>query len=88
MSALSNIPRLLRAVLQSLRVGDLCEEELPQLGQILSMMLQHAPLRSHLLANTSLLQHVIQELTVHSGAQGTYWSFSFLLITSFDILFV
>ena len=64
MSALANVPRLLRAVLQALRVGDLCEEELPQLGQILSMMLQHAPLRSHLLANTALLQLIIQELTV------------------------
>ena len=64
MSALANVPRLMRAILQALRVGDLCEEELPQLGQILSMMLQHAPLRSHLLANTALLQHIIQELTV------------------------
>lgn len=68
-SALSGIPRLLRAVLQALRVGDLCEEELPQLGHILSMMLQHAPLRSHLLANTALLQHVIQELTRYSHGE-------------------
>ncbi|CAL8247185.1 unnamed protein product [Lota lota] len=68
-SALSNIPRLLRAVLQSLRVGDLCEEELPQLGQILSMMLQHSPLRNHLLANTALLQHIIQELTRYSHGE-------------------
>ena len=65
MTALASVPRLLRTVLQVLRVGDLCEEELPQLGLMLSMMLQHAPLRSHLLANTALLQHIIQELTVH-----------------------
>ncbi|CAL8256988.1 unnamed protein product [Boreogadus saida] len=68
-SALANVPRLLRAILQALRVGDLCEEELPQLGQILSMMLQHAPLRSHLLANTALLQHIIQELTRYSHGE-------------------
>ncbi|XP_056142166.1 testis-expressed protein 10 homolog [Lampris incognitus] len=62
-SALSTVPRLLRMVLQSLRVGDLCEEDLPQLGQMLSMLLQHTPLRNHLLANGPLLQHVIQDLT-------------------------
>ncbi|KAM6967337.1 testis-expressed protein 10 homolog [Aplochiton taeniatus] len=62
-SALSSVPRLLRLVLQSLHVGDLCEEELPQLGQILSMLLQHAALRNHLLPNSTLLQHVIQDLT-------------------------
>ena len=85
MSALANVPRLLRAVLQALRVGDLCEEELPQLGQILSMMLQHAPLRSHLLANTALLQLIIQELTVSGRPAGTL-----LLLTaaSFVVLLV
>lgn len=69
MSALTSVPRLLRTTLQSLRVGDLCEEELPQLGQILSMMLQHAPLRSHLLTNTGLLQHIIQDLTRYSHGE-------------------
>ncbi|XP_071772908.1 testis-expressed protein 10 homolog [Centroberyx gerrardi] len=68
-SALSTIPRLLRMVLQSLRVGDLCEEELPQLGQILSMLLQHTPLRNHLLANAALLQHIIQDLTRYSRGE-------------------
>ncbi|KAJ0066131.1 hypothetical protein NL108_001354, partial [Boleophthalmus pectinirostris] len=62
-SALSGVPRLLRMVLQLLRVGDLSEEELPHLGQVLSMLLQHAPLHNQLLANTALLQDIIQQLT-------------------------
>uniref|UniRef100_A0A674DYL1 Testis expressed 10 n=1 Tax=Salmo trutta TaxID=8032 RepID=A0A674DYL1_SALTR len=62
-AALSSIPRLLRLVLQSLRVRDLCEEELPQLAQILSLLLQHTALRNHMLANATLLQHIIQDLT-------------------------
>ncbi|XP_022621555.1 testis-expressed protein 10 isoform X2 [Seriola dumerili] len=66
--ALSTVPRLLRIVLQLLRVGDLSEEELPQLGQILSMLLQHAPLHNQLLANAALLQEIIQQLTRHSRA--------------------
>lgn len=64
-SALSTVPRLLRMVLQ-LCVGDLNEEELPQLGQILSMLLQHTPLHNQLLANAALLQEIIQQLTVHT----------------------
>ncbi|KAJ3597830.1 hypothetical protein NHX12_001347 [Muraenolepis orangiensis] len=68
-SALCSVPRLLRTVLQSLRVGDLCEEELPQLGQMLVLILQHSPLRSHLLVNTALLQHVIQDLTRYSHGE-------------------
>lgn len=67
MSALSTVPRLLRMVLQLLRVGDLGEEELPQLGQILSMLLQHTPLRNQLLANAALLQEIIQQLTVNTA---------------------
>lgn len=65
---LSTVPRLLRMVLQMLRVGDLSEEELPQLGQILSMLLQHAPLHNQLLANASLLQEIIQNLTRYNRA--------------------
>ena len=66
MSALSTVPRLLRMVLQLMRVGDVNEEELPQLGQILTMLLQHAPLHSQLLANAALLQEIIQNLTVNT----------------------
>nr|XP_046255818.1 testis-expressed protein 10 homolog [Scatophagus argus]XP_046255819.1 testis-expressed protein 10 homolog [Scatophagus argus]XP_046255820.1 testis-expressed protein 10 homolog [Scatophagus argus] len=62
-SALSTVPRLLRMVLQLMRSGDLTEEELPQLGQILSVLLQHAPLHSQMLANATLLQEIIQHLT-------------------------
>ncbi|KAM9851906.1 testis-expressed protein 10 homolog [Aulostomus maculatus] len=72
-SALGTVPRLLRMILQ-LRVSDLSEEELPQLGQILSMLLQHTPLHSQMLANTSLLQEMIQHLTRYSrGATREQW---------------
>lgn len=64
-TSLSSVPRLLRMVLQSMRVRGLNEEELPQLGQILSMLLQHTPLHNQLLANTALLQEIIQNLTVN-----------------------
>ncbi|KAI4811447.1 hypothetical protein KUCAC02_014356 [Chaenocephalus aceratus] len=73
-SALSSIPRLLRMVLQLMRVGDLSEEELPQLGQILSMLLQHTPIHNQLLANAALLQDIIQQLTRYSrGATREQW---------------
>ncbi|XP_020792928.1 testis-expressed protein 10 homolog [Boleophthalmus pectinirostris] len=73
-SALSGVPRLLRMVLQLLRVGDLSEEELPHLGQVLSMLLQHAPLHNQLLANTALLQDIIQQLTRYSrGGTREQW---------------
>ncbi|XP_041798675.1 testis-expressed protein 10 homolog [Chelmon rostratus] len=73
-SALSTVPRLLRMVLQLLRVGDLNEEELPQLGQIVSMLLQHTPLHNQLLANAALLQEIIQHLTRYSrGATREQW---------------
>lgn len=62
-SALSSVPRLLRMVLQWLQVGELCEEEVPVLGQILALLLQHSTLRNHLLANAAQLQHIIQDLT-------------------------
>lgn len=66
MTALSSVPRLLRIVLQSMHVGDLSAEELPQLGQILSMLLQHTPLHNQLMANAVLLQELIQNLTVNN----------------------
>ncbi|XP_041648847.1 testis-expressed protein 10 homolog [Cheilinus undulatus] len=73
-SALSTVPRLLRMVLQLLRVGDLSEDELPQLGQILSMLLQHTPIQNQLLANAALLQEIIQQLTRYSrGATREQW---------------
>lgn len=54
-------------VLQQMQVEDLNEDELPQLGQILSMLLQHVPIHSQLLANSTLLQEIIQHLTVHAA---------------------
>ncbi|CAG6015494.1 unnamed protein product [Menidia menidia] len=73
-TALSSVPRLLRIVLQLMRVGDLNEEELPQLGQILLMLLQHTPLHNQLLANAAVLQEIIQNLTRYSrGATREQW---------------
>lgn len=68
-AALSTVPRLLRLVLQSLRVCDLCEEELPLLAQILSLLLQHTQLRNHIAANAALLQTIIQDLTRYHGGE-------------------
>ncbi|XP_016139037.1 testis-expressed sequence 10 protein homolog [Sinocyclocheilus grahami] len=68
-AALSTVPRLLRLVLQSFCVCDLCEEELPVLAQILSLLLQHSQLRNHMMANASLLQHIIQDLTHFYGGE-------------------
>ncbi|XP_061530833.1 testis-expressed protein 10 homolog [Phycodurus eques] len=64
-ASLSTVPRLLRMLLQ-LRVADLSQAELPQLGQMLSMLMQHTPLHNQLMANTGLLQELIQHLTRHS----------------------
>ncbi|XP_067365740.1 testis-expressed protein 10 homolog isoform X2 [Channa argus] len=73
-SALSTVPRLLRMVLQLLHVGDLSEEELPQLGQILLILLQHTPLHNQLLTNGTLLQEIIQQLTRYPrGATREQW---------------
>ncbi|XP_077577443.1 testis-expressed protein 10 homolog [Stigmatopora nigra] len=72
-ASLSTVPRLLRMVLQ-LRVSDLSQEDLPQLGQILSMLMQHTPLQHQLVANASLLQDLIQQLTRNSrGATRQQW---------------
>ncbi|KAI4881546.1 hypothetical protein NFI96_014884 [Prochilodus magdalenae] len=68
-AALSTVPRLLRLVLQSLRVCELSESELPLLAQILSLLLQHTQLRNHMAANSALLQNIIQELTRFSGGE-------------------
>nr|XP_057940448.1 testis-expressed protein 10 homolog [Doryrhamphus excisus]XP_057940449.1 testis-expressed protein 10 homolog [Doryrhamphus excisus] len=72
-TALSTVPRLLRMVLQ-IRVGDLAEDELPQLGRVLTMLLQHTPLTNQMMANTGLLQEIIQHLTRYSrGATREQW---------------
>lgn len=72
-SALCGVPRLLRMLLQ-LRVADVAEDDLPQLGQMLSMLLQHAPLHNQLLANANLLQEILQHLTRYSrGATREQW---------------
>ncbi|XP_077432590.1 testis-expressed protein 10 homolog isoform X2 [Vanacampus margaritifer] len=71
--SLSTVPRLLRMLLQ-LRVADLSQEELPQLGQVLSMLMHHTPLQNQLMANNDLLQEVIQHLTRYSrGVTREQW---------------
>ncbi|XP_062841389.1 testis-expressed protein 10 homolog isoform X2 [Trichomycterus rosablanca] len=73
-AALSSVPRLLRLVLQSIRVCDLFEDELPLLAQILSLLLQHSQLRSQIVANAALLQTIIQDLTrSHGGKTRKQW---------------
>lgn len=73
-AALSSVPRLLRLVLQSFHVADLCEDELPVLAQILSLLLQHTQLRNHMMANASFLQHIIQDLThIYGGESREQW---------------
>ncbi|XP_068998971.1 testis-expressed protein 10 homolog [Embiotoca jacksoni] len=85
-TALSTVPRLLRMVLQLLRAGDLNEEELPQFGQILSMLLQHTPLHNQLLANAALLQEIIQQLTRYSrGATREQWLTDLLYCYSISV---
>uniref|UniRef100_A0A9J7YPA9 Testis expressed 10 n=1 Tax=Cyprinus carpio carpio TaxID=630221 RepID=A0A9J7YPA9_CYPCA len=68
-AALSKVPRLLRLLLQSFCTCDLCEKELHVLAQILSLLLQHTQLRNHMMANASLLQHIIQDLTHYYGGE-------------------
>ncbi|XP_033849616.3 testis-expressed protein 10 homolog [Acipenser ruthenus] len=63
LAALSGVPRVLRLMLQSLRVTDACQEELPVIAQILRLLLQHAQLRNHMMANAALLQQIVQEIT-------------------------
>ncbi|KAK6490555.1 testis-expressed protein 10-like protein [Huso huso] len=50
-------------MLQSLRVTDACQEELPVIVQILHLLLQHAQLRNHMMTNAALLQQIVQEIT-------------------------
>ncbi|XP_053743094.1 testis-expressed protein 10 homolog [Synchiropus splendidus] len=84
-AALSSVPRLLRMVLQ-LRIGALNEEERPQLGQILSMLLQHTPLHNQLMANTNLLVEMIQHLSRCSrGATREQWLTDLLYCYSVNI---
>ncbi|MBN3321935.1 TEX10 protein, partial [Atractosteus spatula] len=61
--ALGGVPRLLRLVLQAVQVSELGEEELPLVAQLLRLLLQHSQLRNHMLANATLLQHLVQDLT-------------------------
>lgn len=63
-SILALLPRVLRLMLQSLRVNRASPEELPVVGQLLRLLLQHVPLRSHMLTNAILVQQIIKNITV------------------------
>lgn len=65
-SVLALLPRVLRLMLQSLRVNRAAPEELPVVGQLLRLLLQHAPLRTHMLTNAILVQQIIKNITVRS----------------------
>ena len=81
-SVLALLPRVLRLMLQSLRVSRAGPEELPVVGQLLRLLLQHAPLRTHMLTNAILVQQIIKNITVRSpsgrlpsvlGSQACRW---------------
>ncbi|XP_051872810.1 testis-expressed protein 10 homolog isoform X2 [Pristis pectinata] len=63
LTALARIPRLLRLLLQSLRVNGTCQGELPVVAQILRLLLQQTQLRQHMVANAAMVQQVIQDIT-------------------------
>lgn len=65
-SILALLPRVLRLMLQSLRVNRASPEELPIVGQLLRLLLQHVPLRTHMLTNAILVQQIIKNITVCS----------------------
>ncbi|XP_044796015.2 testis-expressed protein 10 isoform X2 [Bubalus bubalis] len=73
-SVLALLPRVLRLMLQSLRVNRAGPEELPVVGQLLRLLLQHAPLRTHMLTNAILVQQIIKNITtLKSGGAQEQW---------------
>lgn len=73
-SVLALLPRVLRLMLQSLRVNRAGPEELPVVGQLLRLLLQHAPLRTHMLTNAILVQQIIKNITtLKSGGVQEQW---------------
>uniref|UniRef100_A0A8I6AC27 Testis expressed 10 n=1 Tax=Rattus norvegicus TaxID=10116 RepID=A0A8I6AC27_RAT len=73
-SILALLPRVLRLMLQSLRVNRASPEELPVVGQLLRLLLQHVPLRSHMLTNAILVQQIIKNITtLKSGSVQEQW---------------
>ncbi|XP_057576189.1 testis-expressed protein 10 isoform X3 [Hippopotamus amphibius kiboko] len=73
-SILALLPRVLRLMLQSLRVSRAGPEELPVVGQLLRLLLQHAPLRTHMLTNAILVQQIIKNITtLKSGGVQEQW---------------
>ena len=51
-------------MLQSLRVNRSSPEELPVVGQLLRLLLQHVPLRSHMLTNAIIVQQIMKNIMV------------------------
>lgn len=73
-SVLALLPRVLRLMLHSLRVNRAGPEELPVVGQLLRLLLQHAPLRTHMLTNAILVQQIIKNIMVRSMDKGSILS--------------
>ncbi|XP_052032437.1 testis-expressed protein 10 [Apodemus sylvaticus] len=73
-SILALLPRVLRLMLQSLRVNRSSPEELPVVGQLLRLLLQHVPLRSHMLTNAIIVQQIMKNImTLKSGSVQEQW---------------
>ncbi|XP_069769689.1 testis-expressed protein 10 homolog isoform X2 [Narcine bancroftii] len=93
LTALARIPRLLRLMLQSLRVNGTSQGELPVVAQILRLLLQQTQLRQHLVANAAMVQQVIQDITFKTEDFQEQWltdlhyCFRIYLATSFPVTY-
>ncbi|XP_048194072.1 testis-expressed protein 10 [Perognathus longimembris pacificus] len=73
-STLALFPGVLKLMLQSLRVNRVGPEELQVVGQMLRLLLQHAPLRTQMLNNAVLVQQIIKNITtLKSGSIQEQW---------------
>ncbi|XP_042551237.1 testis-expressed protein 10 isoform X2 [Dipodomys spectabilis] len=73
-SILALVPGVLKLMLQSLRVNRVGPEELHVVGQMLRLLLQHAPLRTQMLNNAVLVQQIIKNITtLKSGSVQEQW---------------
>ncbi|XP_050794104.1 testis-expressed protein 10 isoform X2 [Gopherus flavomarginatus] len=73
-SVLAFVPRVFRLMLQSLQVSRACREELPVIGQLLRLLMQHGQLRSHMVTSELLVQQIVKDImTLKSGEVQEQW---------------
>ncbi|XP_074918744.1 testis-expressed protein 10 isoform X1 [Chelonoidis abingdonii] len=73
-SVLALVPRVFRLMLQSLQVSRACREELPVIGQLLRLLMQHGQLRSHMVTSELLVQQIVKDImTLKSGEVQEQW---------------